>query len=61
MFLVSEEERAAIRQAFEAVVELRRHFRIDRNEDALFAVRSIVAWRPTLIPPSRRPRGRSAG
>lgn len=51
MFVVSEEERAAIRQAFEAggewaaVTELRRYFPLQRNEDALAAVRAIMQWR----------------
>lgn len=50
MFVVSEEERAAIRRAFEvggewaAVAELRRYFPLQRNEDALSAVRAIVRW-----------------
>ncbi|SMF89945.1 hypothetical protein SAMN02982917_6905 [Azospirillum oryzae] len=50
MFVVSEEERSAIRQAFEAggewaaVAELRRYFPLQRNEDALSAVRAIVRW-----------------
>ena len=66
MFVVSEEERAAIRRAFEAggewaaVAELRRYFPIERNEDALLAVHSIVRWRPAPLPPSRRPRSRPA-
>jgi len=50
MFVVSEDERSAIRQAFEAggewaaVAELRRYFPLQRNEDALSAVRTIVRW-----------------
>lgn len=50
MFVVSEDERSAIRQAFEAggeraaVAELRRYFPLQRNEDALSAVRAIVRW-----------------
>ena len=50
MFVVSEEERSAIRRAFEAggewaaVAELRRYFPLQRNEDALSAVRAIVRW-----------------
>ena len=50
MFVVSEEERFAIHQAFEAggewaaVAELRRYFPLQRNEDALSAVRAIVRW-----------------
>jgi len=50
MFVVSEDERFAIRQAFEAggewaaVAELRRYFPLQRNEDALSAVRAIVRW-----------------
>lgn len=50
MFVVSEEERSAIRQAFDAggewaaVVKLRRYFPLQRNEDALSAVRAIVRW-----------------
>ena len=58
MFTVSEDERAAIRRAYEdggewaAVVELRRHFHIADNENAVFAVRSIVRWSPApLLPP----------
>jgi hypothetical protein len=44
MFVVSEEERSAIRQAFEAggewaaVAELRRYFPLQRNEDAQAAI-----------------------
>ncbi len=66
MFVVSEEERAAIHRAYEAggewaaVAELRRYFPIERNEDALFAVRAIVQWRSAPLPPSRRPPSRSA-
>ncbi|MBF5096584.1 hypothetical protein F1643_21585 [Azospirillum sp. INR13] len=50
MFVVSEDERSAICQAFEAggewaaVAELRRYFPLQRNEDALSAVRAIVRW-----------------
>lgn len=53
MFTVTEEERAAIRRAYDeggewaAVVELRRYFKIPGNEDALFAMRSIIGWKPT--------------
>ena len=60
MFVVSEDERAAIRRTFKAggewaaVAELRRYFPIERNEDALFAVRSIVRWRPAPVPPPPR-------
>ncbi|WP_188262703.1 hypothetical protein [Azospirillum tabaci] len=58
MFVVSEEERTAIRRAFDdggewsAVAELRRYFPIERNEDALSAVRAIVRWRSAPVPPS---------
>ena len=48
MFVVSEKQRASIRRAFEVdgewatVAELRRYFPLQRNEDALSAVRVIV-------------------
>lgn len=50
MFSVSQDEAAAIQRAFHesgewaAVVELRRHFHIQDNVNALNAVRSIVRW-----------------
>lgn len=76
MFVVSEEERSAIRQAFvaggewAAVAELRRHFPLQRNEDALSAVRAIVRWpseaslsnrdsRHKSTPPGSRPAART--
>ncbi|MCW2239209.1 hypothetical protein [Azospirillum canadense] len=67
MFTVSEEERAAISRAYEdggewaAVAELRRYFAIEDNDNALFAVRSIVRWRaaPVSPPPRRPPNGAS--
>ena len=53
MFVVSEEEAAAIRTAFEqdgefsAVVEFRRRFPlIQNNEQARTHVRTIAGWRP---------------
>ena len=60
MFTVSEEERAAIRRAYDeggewaAVAELRRFFRIEDNQNALFAVRSIVRWRSAPLSSSPR-------
>ena len=76
MFVVSEEERSAIRQAFDAggewaaVAELRRYFPLQRNEDALSAVRAIVRWpseaslsnrdtRRKSAPPGSRPAART--
>ncbi|MCW2240625.1 hypothetical protein [Azospirillum canadense] len=67
MFMVSEEERMAICRAYDAggewaaVVELRRFFPIEDNDNALFAVRSIVRWRtaPGSPPPRRPPNGTS--
>lgn len=50
MFSVSQDEAAAIQKAFHesgewaAVAELRRHFHIQDNVNALNAVRSIVRW-----------------
>ena len=50
MFSVSQDEAAAIQKAFHesgewaAVVELRRHFPIQDNVNALNAVRAIVKW-----------------
>ncbi|WP_175426516.1 hypothetical protein [Azospirillum brasilense] len=50
MFMVTEREAAAIRQAFDergewvAVTELRRFFRVDSNEDALRCVHTITGW-----------------
>lgn len=58
MFSVSENEAAAIQRAFHesgewaAVVELRRHFHIQDNVNALNAVRSIVRW---AVPPQPQP------
>jgi len=63
MFTVSEDERAAICRAYEesgewaAVVELRRYFPIEDDQNALFAVRSIVRWRLAPVsPPACRAR-----
>lgn len=56
MFTVSEDERAAICRAYEesgewaAVAELRRYFSIEDNQRALYAVRSILRWRPASVP-----------
>ncbi|WP_372399678.1 hypothetical protein ABMY26_29160 [Azospirillum sp. HJ39] len=50
MFSVSQDEAAAIQKAFHesgewaAVAELRRHFPIQDNANALNAVRAIVRW-----------------
>lgn len=58
MFTVSEDERASICRAYEergewaAVAELRRYFSIEDNQSALYAVRSILRWRPASVPPS---------
>ena len=66
MFVVSEEERSAIRQAFDAggewaaVAELRRNFPLQRNEDALSAVRAIVRWPSEASLSNRNTRRRSA-
>ena len=66
MFVVSEEERSAIRQAFEsggewaAVAELRRYFPLQRNEDALLAVRAIVRWPSEVSSSNRDTRRKSA-
>lgn len=60
MFSVSENEAAAIQRAFHesgewaAVVELRRHFHIQDNVNALNAVRSIVRW-AGAVPPQPQP------
>jgi glutathione S-transferase len=58
MFLVSEEEAAAIRAAFDrggefaAAVELRRRFPgISDNEQARRCARTIMEWRPLKLPP----------
>ncbi len=65
MFVVSEEERSAICQAFEvggewaAVAELRRYFPLQRNEDALSAVRQIVHWPSEASLSGRDTRGKS--
>ncbi|HYF88027.1 hypothetical protein [Azospirillum sp.] len=65
MFVVSEDERSAIRQAFEAggewaaVAELRRYFPLQRNEDALSAVRAIVRWPSEASLSNRNTRRRS--
>ncbi|AWK88843.1 hypothetical protein [Azospirillum thermophilum] len=51
MFMVDEETAAAIQNAFcekgewAAVVELRQHFKISDNAEALKAVRVIAGWR----------------
>jgi hypothetical protein len=66
MFVVSEDERSAIRQAFEAggewaaVAELRRYFPLQRNEDALSAVRAIVRWPSEASLSNRDTRRKSA-
>jgi hypothetical protein len=58
MFVVSEEEAAAIRAAFDrggefaAAVELRRWFPgISDNEQARRFARTIVGWKPVRLPP----------
>ena len=58
MFVVSEEEAAAIRAAFDrggefaAAVELRRRFPgIADNERARACARTIVGWTPLKLPP----------
>ena len=68
MFIVTEEAAAAIRAAFEqggelaAAVELRRLFPgISDNAKARECARTIVGWKPTVVPPApvkmrRRPR-----
>ncbi|AWU95737.1 hypothetical protein DM194_15765 (plasmid) [Azospirillum ramasamyi] len=62
MFSVSQVEAAAIQKAFHesgewaAVVELRRHFPIQDNVNALNAVRAIVRWtRPPHSVPADTP------
>jgi hypothetical protein len=69
MFVVTEDEAAAIRAAFEqggefaAAVELRRHFPgITDNVQAQECARAIAGWKPLALPPRppvrlRRPRG----
>lgn len=58
MFSVSQDEAAAIQNAFHesgewaAVAELRRYFPIQDNTDALNAVRAIARWRHALDRPS---------
>jgi hypothetical protein len=58
MFVVSEEEAAALQDAFDrggefaAGVELRRRFPgISDNEQARRCARIIVGWRPVKLPP----------
>lgn len=59
MFIVSQDEVDAVQKAFHekgewaAVVELRRFFSIQDNENALKAVRAIVRWTtlPDRLPP----------
>jgi hypothetical protein len=58
MFVVTEEEAAAIRAAFEqggdfaAAVELRRRFPgITDNAQARAHARTIAAWKPLALPP----------
>lgn len=58
MFVVSEEEAAAIRAAFDrggefaAAVELRRRFPgIGDNEQARQCARTIAGWKPLKLPP----------
>jgi hypothetical protein len=58
MFVVSEEEAAAIQAAFDrggefaAAVELRRRFPgISDNEQARRCARTIVGWQPVKLPP----------
>ncbi|WP_247894391.1 hypothetical protein [Azospirillum sp. B510] len=61
MFSVSQDEAAAIQRAFHesgewaAVAELRRHFHIQDNANALNAVRSIVRWAQPPHPASTSP------
>jgi len=56
MFTVSEDERAVICRAYEesgewaVVAELRRYLSIEDNQSALYAVRSILRWRPASVP-----------
>lgn len=59
MFMVTEADAAAIREAYDragelaAVVELRQRFRgISDNEQARACVRSIVGWRTPPEPPN---------
>jgi hypothetical protein len=58
MFVVSEEEAAAIRAAFDqggefaAAVELRRLFPgVKDNEQAKACARTIAGWKPLKLPP----------
>ena len=58
MFVVSEEEAAAIRAAFDqggefaAAVELRRLFPgVQDNEQAKACARTIAGWKPLKLPP----------
>jgi len=60
MFVVSEEEAAEIRAAFDrggefaAAVELRRRFPgISDNEQARQCARTIAGWKPLKLPPRR--------
>jgi hypothetical protein len=63
MFAVDEQTAEAIRRAFNesgelaAVVELRRHFPLIRdNEQARACVRTIAGWKPLPARPLRRRR-----
>jgi hypothetical protein len=60
MFLVTEDDAAAIQAAYEqsgelaAAVELRRRFKgITDNEQARACVRSIVGWKPRSAEPTK--------
>ena len=60
MFVVSEQDAAAIRAAFDrdgefaAVIELRRLFPgITDNEQARRCARTIAGWKPLNLPPRR--------
>lgn len=61
MFMVSQQEAAAIQKAFReggewtAVAELRRFFRIEDNACALDAVRAIARWSLTPTKPPADP------
>jgi hypothetical protein len=60
MFVVTEDEAAAIRAAFEqggefaAAIELRRHFPgITDNAQARDCAQTIAGWKPLALPPRR--------
>ena len=62
MFIVTEEDAAAIRAAFErsgelsAAIELRRRFpAIEDNAEARAQARTIARWKPPLLPLKPRP------